>query len=50
VEVHATAVTASQSMRAYSGHLLHLLCALPSGSIVRFILVFFPAVRLLCNH
>jgi len=44
--VHATAVTASQSMpaagaaqRAYNGQLLQLLRALPSVSIVPFVLV-----------
>ena len=47
--MHATAVTASQSMpaetsetsaqRAYNGHLLQLLRALHSGSTVRFVLV-----------
>jgi len=47
--VHATAVTASQSMpaaagqlkHAYNGQLLQLLHALPSGSIVPFVLVYF---------
>jgi len=50
--VHATAVTASQTVpRAYNGQLLQLLHALPSGSIVRFVLVrtWGTALQLLLN-